>query len=230
VTQDARADGALEVRRLSYTYPGWPPTLREASLRIPAGQSGFLIGPSGSGKSTLLRCVAGLLPDYAGSVLVGGEPIDGHPTHRRGVGMLFQEPALFPHLDALGNVAFGLRYRGVPRAGRRDEALRWLDAVHLADKARSRVDELSGGQRQRVALARTLAAKPRVVLLDEPFGALDRELRDELGPRVKRILADQSVPALWVTHDREEAFRLADRVWRLEDGACVEAGASGGTG
>jgi len=214
---------SLRVRDLRFTYPGWPPTLRGASLEVQAGHSGFLLGPSGSGKSTLLRCIAGLERGYTGEVASDGAALDALEPHERRVGMVFQEPALFPHLRVWENVAFGLRYRGVPRAHERGEAARWLGMVGLAERADARVDELSGGQRQRVALVRTLAARPRVVLLDEPFSGLDRDLRDALGAEVKNLLAGQGVPALWVTHDRDEAFRLGDAVWRMEEGRCVEA-------
>ncbi len=213
----------LQVRDLRFTYPGWPPTLKGVELEVPAGRSGFLLGPSGSGKSTLLRCIAGLETGYTGSVAWDDEALDALPTHKRGVGFMFQEPALFPHLKVWQNVAFGLRYRSVLRREERAEAERWLSAASFTERPDARVDELSGGQRQRVALARTLAAKPRVVLLDEPFASLDRSLRDELGPRVKEILRGQGVAALWVTHDEEEAFRLGDRVWRMVDGTCVAA-------
>lgn len=216
---------SLLVRDLHFAYDDRP-VLAGATLEVPAGQSGFLLGPSGSGKSTLLRCVAGL-ETPRGSVRLGGADLDRLPPHKRRVGMLFQEPALFPHLSVVQNVAFGLRYRGIARAGRRAEALRWLEMVGLADRAGDGVDDLSGGQRQRVALARTLAAKPRAVLLDEPFSALDRALRDQLGPRVKDLLRAQGVAALWVTHDEPEAFSLGDRVWRLAGGRCEAAVESG---
>lgn len=212
---------SLRVEGLSFTFPGWPPTLRNVDLEVLGGTSGFLLGPSGAGKSTLLRCIAGLQPGYSGRVVLAGQPIDALPPHRRGIGMMFQEPALFPHLDVAGNVAYGLRYRDVPRRERRGEALRWLELVGLADRADAAVDELSGGQRSRVALARTLAAKPRAVLLDEPLSGLDPELRADLGGRVKRLLAEQGVPALWVTHDPGEARRLGDALWRLVDGKAV---------
>lgn len=213
---------SLHVDGVAFAYEGYEPTLKEVTLSVPAGESGFLLGPSGGGKSTLLRCIAGLETAYTGSVRWNDEPLDDLPPHRRGVGMLFQEPALFPHLRAWQNVSFGLRYRGVARRDERAEAMRWLDLVDLGQKAEARVDELSGGQRQRVSLARTLAAKPRVVLLDEPLSALDRELRDELGPRVRSLLAKQGVAALWVTHDAEEARRLGDHVWRLVDGKATD--------
>lgn len=216
---------SLRVEALRFGYPGGPLVLDGASLALAPGENGFLLGPSGSGKSTLLRCVAGLEQAYGGRVLWDGAPLDGLPPHRRGVGMLFQEPALFPHLDVWRNVAFGLRYRGVPPGRQRAEAVEWLHMVDLAERADARVDQLSGGQRQRVALARTLAARPRVVLLDEPLSALDRPLRESLGPRVRDLLARQGVAALWVTHDEDEARRWGDRVWRLEDGRVAEASA-----
>lgn len=212
----------LDVRDVHYTYPGFPPTLSGASLQVPDGQSGFLLGPSGCGKSTLLRIIAGLLTGHEGTVQLEGTAIDDLPPHKRRVGLLFQEPTLFPHLNAWQNVAFGLRYRGIAKADQPAEARHWLDVVGLDDRAEARVQELSGGQRQRVDLARTLAARPRAVLLDEPFSALDRDLRDDLGPRVKGLLADAGVPALWVTHDHGEAERLGDRIWRLEAGRCIE--------
>jgi thiamine transport system ATP-binding protein len=210
----------LTVRDLHFTYPGWPPTLRGASLEVQAGKSGFLLGPSGSGKTTLLRCVAGLEQPQAGAILDDGRDLVGVPVHKRGVGLLFQDGALFPHLDVAQNVAFGLRYR-MPRNKHREEAMHWLRLVGLTEKADADVAQLSGGQRQRVALARTLAAKPRIVLLDEPFGNLDRSLRDELGPKVRDLLRAQGVAALWVTHDREEAVRLGDKVWDLVSGKCI---------
>jgi ABC-type Fe3+/spermidine/putrescine transport system ATPase subunit len=213
---------SLRVRGLRFTYPGWEPTLRGCTIEVGAGESGFLLGPSGSGKSTLLRCIAGLEQAYEGQVWAGEDRLDGLAPHRRRVGMLFQEPALFPHLRVWQNVAFGLRYTGLPQAQHRAEALEWLDKVGLAPRADAQVDALSGGQRQRVALVRTLAAKPRVVLLDEPFSALDRDLRDELGPWVKGLLQEQRVPALWVTHDRDEAQRWGDQVWLLVQGRCEE--------
>lgn len=221
---------SLQVRGLAFTYPGWPPTLAGVDLDVADGTSAFLLGPSGSGKSTLLRCVAGLEPGYSGTVACGGAGLDGLAPHERRVGLMSQEPALFPHLDVAGNVAFGLRYRPGTRGGwlgrgkrERAEAQPWLDLVGLGDRAAASVDELSGGQRQRVALARTLAAKPRAVLLDEPLAALDRDLRGDLGARVKRILAEQGVPALWVTHDEDEARRLGDAVFRLAGGRVVPA-------
>ncbi|MEA3189852.1 MAG: thiamine transport system ATP-binding protein [Thermoplasmata archaeon] len=211
---------SLRAVGLRFTYPGWPPTLDSASLEVPAGESGFLLGPSGSGKSTLLRLLAGLEHPDAGQVLLDGADVTALPAHRRRIGLMFQEPALFPHLTVAGNVGFPMPYAGVPRRDRAAEVRRLLDTVGLADKAGARVDELSGGQRSRVALARALAARPRALLLDEPLASLDRPLRQALGDEVKRILAERKVAALWVTHDEDEAARLADRAWRLVDGRC----------
>ncbi len=214
----------LHVRDIHFSYDG-APLLRGASLTVEAGQSGFLLGPSGEGKSTLLRIIAGLERPTQGTVSWDDELLEGDihvPAHKRGVGMLFQEPALFPHLDVAGNVAFGLRGK-MPRKQEREAAKPWLEMVDLGERAEAAVDELSGGQRQRVALARTLAAQPRVVLLDEPLSALDADLRVKLGGTVKQLLADQGVAALWVTHDEAEAQRLGDRVWRLRDGVSLLA-------
>lgn len=208
----------LHVRDLWFTFPGWPPTLRGIDLTVHIGQSVFLLGPSGCGKTTLLRCIAGLAEPGKGRISWDEENIGRVPAHRRGVGLLPQDPALFPHLNVWRNVAFSLRYRGIPRHDEREEACRFLDLVGFPDKPDAEVNELSGGQKQRVALARTLAAKPRAVLLDEPFASLDEELRDELGPRVKRLLHEQGVAALWVTHDTGEARRLGDDVWTMNDG------------
>lgn len=213
----------LEARGLRFTYAGWPPTLRGVDLRVEAGQCAFLLGPSGGGKSTALRCIAGLERSYEGEVLLDNARVDALPPHERGIGMLFQEPALFPHLPVWRNVSFGMRYHGLKKSEEPTQAREWLRLVDLSAQADSQVDELSGGQRQRVALARALAARPRAVLLDEPLSALDQALREELGTRIRETLARAKVPALWVTHDEEEARRLGDRAWRLVEGKAVPA-------
>lgn len=181
------------------------------------------MGPSGCGKSTLLRCIAGLESLQRGRILWAGEPVQHLAPHHRRMGMMFQEPALFPHMNVLENVAFPLRYRGIPRKNRSREAQHFLTLVQMDKHANDDVSKLSGGQRQRIALARALAAKPRAVLLDEPFSALDRELRDQLGDRVKRVLAEENIASLWVTHDHAEAHRLGDVVWEMRDGCLHNA-------
>ncbi len=212
----------LRVEDLHFTYPGYPPTLSGIDLDLGTGESGFLLGPSGSGKSTLLRCIAGLERPQTGRVRVDRDDVTAIAPHKRRIGLLFQEPALFPHRNAWQNVAFPLRYRKV--ADERAEAQRLLGLVQIPENRwDADVDELSGGQRARVALARAIAAEPRAMLLDEPLASLDQELRDELGATVKRILRDAGIPALWVTHDRDEAFRLGDRIWELRDGRAVGA-------
>jgi ABC-type Fe3+/spermidine/putrescine transport system ATPase subunit len=203
----------LTVKNLNFSYD--EPILNGVSLAVAPGENVFIIGPSGCGKSTVLRCLAGLEED-SGAVSWGPDVLGA--AHERGVGMLFQEPALFPHLNVWQNVAFGLKYRQVPKPKWRPKAEKWLEIVGLTSKSEAKVDELSGGQRQRVALARCLAARPRAVLLDEPLSALDRELRDSLGETIATLLREQNVAAIWVTHDEAEATRLGDRVLRMVAG------------
>lgn len=194
--------------------------LRDASLTVGRGQLVALLGPSGSGKTTMLRVIAGLeVPDHGG-VSIGGRTVVGPSTwvepEQRHVGMVFQDGALFPHLSVAANVAFG-----EPATGRVEEC---LELVGLADRARSYPHELSGGERQRVALARALAPEPEVVLLDEPFAALDASLRTSLREEVATILRDAGTSALLVTHDQEEALSLADVVVVMRDGAVEQVG------
>jgi ABC-type Fe3+/spermidine/putrescine transport system ATPase subunit len=204
----------------------WGPTPVLTGIDLDVGDSEFvvLMGPNGSGKTTLLRCLVGLEPTTAGTVALRGRPLAGVPTHRRGIGMLFQEPALFPHRTVWENVAYGL---GVQRRPRREvdervEAmLALLRLLPLADRA---PDALSGGERQRVALARTLAPEPAVVLLDEPFASVDVEIRRGLRTEFRRALAATGTAALHVTHDREEGLLLADRVVLISGGRVRQSG------
>jgi thiamine transport system ATP-binding protein len=194
------------------------------SLGVDEGEVVGVLGPSGSGKSTLLRVIAGLQRPDSGRVLLDGRDLVSVPPHRRGIGMVFQDHALFDHLDVHDNVAFGLRMRGVGAEEIRERVAQALDRVGLAGFERRSVTTLSGGEQQRVALARALAPEPRVLLLDEPLGALDRRLRDRLLEDLESLFATTDVTALYVTHDQAEAFALGDRVAVLREGRLVQAG------
>ncbi|MEV1053152.1 ABC transporter ATP-binding protein [Streptomyces sp. NPDC049887] len=183
-----------------------------------------VLGPSGSGKSTLLRAVAGLQPLDGGRVLLGGGDQSGVPVHRRGVGLMFQDHQLFPQRDVGGNVAFGLRMHGVPKAERRLRVEELLELVGLPGAARRAVGELSGGEQQRVALARALAPSPRLLMLDEPLGQLDRTLRERLVVELRAVFRRLGTTVLAVTHDQGEAFALADRVVVMRDGRVAQSG------
>lgn len=187
------------------------------SLTVADGEIVGLLGASGSGKSTLLRAIAGLVPVTAGSIAIDGRDVTDVPTHRRSVGMVFQDEQLFPHLSVGDNVGFGLKMAGVSPAARRERAATLLATVGLAGFAERDVSNLSGGEAKRVALARSLAPSPRVLLLDEPLTGLDRELHDRLTGEVAAILRDVGTTAVWVTHDADEAAAVADRVVRLDE-------------
>ncbi len=215
---------SLELRGVSYSHPGAPArTLDAVSLQVASGEMLAVLGPSGSGKTTLLRLTAGLVTPAEGDVFVGGRSVLAEPPERRGLTMMFQQPHLFPHLDVLGNVAFADVVSGVPRRAARERAQRFLDLVHLRDLARRRPRELSGGQEQRVALARALAARPEVLLLDEPFSALDPELRSAMHDLLLEVRAMLEPTTLIVTHDLAEAA-LADRVAVVVDGRIEQVG------
>ncbi len=213
----------LVVRGLSTRW-GDRPVLQDVSFQIRPGEFVTLMGPNGSGKTTLLRAIAGLEPITGGEILVDGVPIHPLPTHRRRVGLLFQEPTMLPGRTVRENASYGAEIqRRPPESVDRtvEELLRRLHLVELADRP---ADALSGGERQRVALARTLAAEPAVVLLDEPFASVDAELRAELRAEFRRALARHRSPVLHVTHDREEGLFLGDRVMLLSEGRLAQIG------
>ncbi len=218
----------LRAEGLVRTFAGRSPVeaLRSVTIEAPDGDLVAVLGPSGCGKTTLLRTLAGMERPDAGTIHLGERVLDGPGVHlppeRRAIGLVPQEGALFPHLDVAGNVGFGLRGRS--RADRRSRVAEMLDLVDLPGYERRRPHELSGGQQQRVALARALAPSPEVVLLDEPFSALDTGLRAALRAQVLATLKEAGTTALLVTHDQTEALTMADTVAVMRDGVIVQAG------
>src|SRR3954466_6613969 len=193
-------------------------------LAIKRGEFVSLLGPSGCGKTTTLRLIAGLEQPDAGTIQIGGEDVQGLPAYKRDVNTVFQSYALFPHMTVLENVAYGLRHRGLPRAGREERAARMLELVRLPGVEKRKPAQLSGGQQQRVALARALVMSPKVLLLDEPLGALDLAVRKQLQIELKTIQADVGVTFVYVTHDQEEALALSDRVAVMNAGRIEQIG------
>lgn len=198
--------------------------VRGVSFQAPAGRITSLLGPSGSGKSTLLRMVAGLEKPDAGTVHIDGRDVTRVPVREREVGFVFQSYALFRHMTVADNVAFGLRIRKRPKDATAKKVSELLELVQLGEYGHRLPDELSGGQRQRIALARALATEPRVLLLDEPFGALDTKVRVELREWLLRLHEELPVTTLLVTHDQEEAFELSEHVVLLDAGTVAQAG------
>ena len=217
-------DMAIAVRDLSKRF-GRFQTVDGVSFEVPAGQLVALLGPSGSGKSTILRIIAGLEPADSGTVELSGADATDLPVQHRGIGLVFQHYALFRHMTVRQNVAFGLEIRGLPRREVRARVDRLLELVQLGVLADRYLSQLSGGQRQRVALARALAPEPKVLLLDEPFGALDARVRDELRSWIRRLHDEVNITSLLVTHDQQEAFEVADQVIVLNRGRVEQIGA-----
>jgi thiamine transport system ATP-binding protein len=204
----------LDIREVVVRFDGRT-VLDHVSLQVDTGEVVAVLGPSGSGKSTLLRVVAGLLEPDSGAVLVDGDDVTHRPAHLRRIGLVFQDEQLFPHLDVAGNIAFGLRMRGDDRAAIRTRVDELLELVGLRGFGDRRVDRLSGGEAKRVALARSLAPRPAVLLLDEPLTGLDRELHDRLAAELAAMLRCTGTTALLVTHDVDEAAAIADRTHTL---------------
>jgi sulfate transport system ATP-binding protein len=217
---------AIEARNINKRFGDYL-ALDDVSVSVPDGSLTALLGPSGSGKSTLLRVIAGLERPDSGSVLIGREDVSSKPARSRGVGFVFQHYAAFKHMTVSDNVAFGLTVRKKPKAEKQAKVKELLDLVglgHLGDRYPS---QLSGGQRQRMALARALAVEPQVLLLDEPFGALDARVREELRRWLRRLHDDVHVTTIFVTHDQEEAMEISEQIVVVNEGR-IEQSASPG--
>jgi spermidine/putrescine transport system ATP-binding protein len=215
--------GAVRLQALRKTF-GDLVAVQSLDLDIPEGGFFSLIGPSGCGKTTTLRMVAGLEHPDSGTIEVGGEDITRRPPYRRPVNTVFQSYALFPHLDVADNVAFGLIEERRPKAEIRERVAEMLALVQLTGRERSKPSQLSGGQQQRVALARALVKHPKVLLLDEPLGALDLKLRKELQGQLKAVQRRVGITFMYVTHDQEEAFSMSDRVAVMHEGRLEQVG------
>jgi putative spermidine/putrescine transport system ATP-binding protein len=214
---NSNAGQSLTLDDIMHRYGG-ALAVDHVTLEVAAGELVALLGPSGCGKTTLLRIIAGFINQTSGKVVIGGKRIDELPPARRDVGIVFQNYALFPHMTVAENVGYGLAARGADRAAARKRTAEMLDMVQLGHLAGRLTRQLSGGQQQRVALARALAIEPRVLLLDEPFSALDKSLRLDMQIEIKRIQRAAGTTAIIVTHDQEEALGMADRVAVLNQG------------
>lgn len=215
----------LEVSGARVSFPGAStPALDDVSLSLERGRVLAVLGPSGCGKSTLLRAVAGLQRLDSGRVLFDGLDVTRVPTHRRDFALMFQDGQLFAHLDVAGNVGYALARRRVPAEERRERVAQLLDLVGLAGLENRDPATLSGGQQQRVALVRALAARPRLLLLDEPLSALDRSLRERLAGELRTVLTREDATAVFVTHDHDEALSVADDMAIMRDGRIVQIG------
>lgn len=198
--------------------------LRNASIDIQKGEFLSLLGPSGSGKSTLLNAIAGVAPLSTGKIFIAGEDMTAVPSNRRGLGMVFQNYALMPHLTVFENVAFPLRIRHTNRSEIRTKVMEALDLVQLSEFAERRPKQLSGGQQQRVALARSFVYEPKVILMDEPLGALDKQLREEMQYEIRRLHGILGTTMIYVTHDQEEALSMSTNVALVCDGIIRDVG------
>ncbi|SHM40934.1 polyamine ABC transporter ATP-binding protein [Vreelandella subglaciescola] len=216
-------DAVLEINRLTKRFDDVV-AVDDVNLRVKRGEIFALLGGSGSGKSTLLRMLAGFEAPSEGHILLDGENITAMPPHRRPINMMFQSYALFPHMNVAQNIAFGLKQDKLPKDEINARVDHMLKLVHMQRFARRRPQQLSGGQRQRLALARSLAKRPKLLLLDEPMGALDKKLRTEMQLEVVEIIEQVGVTCIMVTHDQEEAMTMADRVAIMADGWIEQVG------
>jgi putative spermidine/putrescine transport system ATP-binding protein len=222
-TQDPAQHPAIRLTGLTKEF-GPVTAVDHVDLEIAAGEFFSMLGPSGSGKTTVLRLIAGFEQPTAGTIELFGKDVSKRAPFERDVNTVFQDYALFPHMNVLDNVAYGLRVRGVGRAERKERALRALASVRLEQMAARKPSQLSGGQRQRVALARATVVQPKVLLLDEPLGALDLKLREQMQVELKEIQRDLGITFIFVTHDQEEALTLSDRIAVFNNGRIEQLG------
>lgn len=213
----------LELKHIFKAYEGRP-LLKNITFTLKKDETICLLGASGSGKSTLLRMIAGLESPDEGRILFNGMDLAQTPPHLRDFGLVFQDYGLFPHLNIFDNIAFGLKMRNVPLVEIKKRVTALLEQVNLQGFETRNVIDLSGGEQQRVALARALAPNPRLLMFDEPLGALDRTMKEDLLNELRDVLHATRIPAIYVTHDQEEAFAIADRILLLHDGEIVRAG------
>ena len=207
----------IEIRNLAKSF-GSVRAVDDVDLDIHAGEFLTLLGPSGSGKTTVLRMIAGFESPDSGSITLNGVDITDLPPYERDVNTVFQDYALFPHMDVISNIEYGLRVKGVAKDERREKAQRALEQVRLSGYENRKPHQLSGGQRQRVALARALVNRPSVLLLDEPLGALDLKLREQMQLELKELQREVGITFVFVTHDQEEALTMSDRIAAFNNG------------
>jgi putative spermidine/putrescine transport system ATP-binding protein len=223
VSAEPLPGASIELTDVSRSF-GSVKAVRDVNLMIEPGEFVTLLGPSGSGKTTTLNVISGFDRPTSGTLKVDGKDLTGVPTHKRGMGMVFQQYALFPHMTVLGNVMFPLKQRKMDKQSATQKARDALAAVELGDYGARKPSELSGGQQQRVALARAIVYEPRVLLMDEPLGALDKKLREYLQLEIKRLHKEVGSTFVFVTHDQEEALALSDRIAVFNDGAIEQIG------
>ncbi|MGC8817375.1 MAG: ABC transporter ATP-binding protein [Candidatus Hadarchaeum sp.] len=216
-------EAILKIDRVSKKYEECE-ALREVSFSVNKGELVVILGPSGSGKSTLLMCIAGFVKPDSGDIILDGKRINDVPPYRRNVGVVFQSMALFPNMNVFDNIAYPLKIRKLPKDEIKKKVERMLEIVGLAGLGSRRITQLSGGQQQRVAIARTLVFEPSILLLDEPLGALDRKLREEMQGEIKKIHDRVGATTLLVTHDQEEAMTMGDRILVINGGRIEQMG------
>lgn len=209
------AEKGLVCSQVRVDYPEFALSL---DLEVSPGELVSIIGPSGCGKSTTLQLITGLIPCHTGSISLNGRDISHVPVWERNIGMVFQDYALFPHLNVGKNVAYSLRFQNISKRERSERIIRLLELVDLAGYDKRKINELSGGERQRVALARALASQPQLLLLDEPLSALDAKMRKRLRQQIRHIHEETGITTLYVTHDQEEALTISDRIMVMQQG------------